>query len=229
MAVPGSRPVLADLPVDDFFHHAPTCRPRRRNSSKENCHGTEPPPRRSVAPCHAAPAGRHAAALARCGPARRRRQVHRDGLDHLHRAVGPVRPPAAGSSRQATGIDVRWWRWAPARRWTWAAAATPTWCSCTTRWPREVRRRRLRPRAPAGDVQRLRAHRPQADPAATKGKDITAALQKLAAANGNFVSRGDKSGTHAAELRYWKAAGHRHRRRQAGRATRNAAAAWARR
>ena len=48
---------------------------------------------------------------------------------------------------------------------------------------------------------------PKEDPAATRGKDITAALQKLAAANANFVSRGDKSGTHAAELRYWKAAG----------------------
>ena len=48
---------------------------------------------------------------------------------------------------------------------------------------------------------------PKDDPAATKGKDITGALQKLAAANASFVSRGDKSGTHAAELRYWKAAG----------------------
>ena len=48
---------------------------------------------------------------------------------------------------------------------------------------------------------------PNDDPAGTRGKDITAALKKLAAGNGNFVSRGDKSGTHAAELRYWKAAG----------------------
>jgi tungstate transport system substrate-binding protein len=47
---------------------------------------------------------------------------------------------------------------------------------------------------------------PKADPAATKGKDITVALGKLAAAGAPFVSRGDKSGTHAAELRYWKAA-----------------------
>ncbi|HRP67647.1 MAG TPA: substrate-binding domain-containing protein, partial [Thauera sp.] len=47
---------------------------------------------------------------------------------------------------------------------------------------------------------------PKDDPAGARGKDITAALQKLAAANGSFVSRGDKSGTHAAELRYWKAA-----------------------
>ncbi|WP_375708123.1 extracellular solute-binding protein [Acidovorax sp. NB1] len=48
---------------------------------------------------------------------------------------------------------------------------------------------------------------PKDDPLGTKGKDIVAALQKLATANGNFVSRGDKSGTHAAELRYWKLAG----------------------
>jgi tungstate transport system substrate-binding protein len=47
---------------------------------------------------------------------------------------------------------------------------------------------------------------PKADPAATRGKDITLALGKLAAAGAPFVSRGDKSGTHAAELRYWKAA-----------------------
>ncbi len=48
---------------------------------------------------------------------------------------------------------------------------------------------------------------PAADPAKAKGKDIVEALKKLNAANANFVSRGDKSGTHAAELRYWKAAG----------------------
>ncbi len=48
---------------------------------------------------------------------------------------------------------------------------------------------------------------PAADPAKTKGKDIADALKKLSASNANFVSRGDKSGTHAAELRYWRAAG----------------------
>lgn len=47
---------------------------------------------------------------------------------------------------------------------------------------------------------------PKADPAGTKGNDIVAALKKLASANGSFVSRGDKSGTHAAELRFWKLA-----------------------
>jgi tungstate transport system substrate-binding protein len=48
---------------------------------------------------------------------------------------------------------------------------------------------------------------PKADPAGVKGRDIAAALKKLATSPHPFVSRGDKSGTHAAELRLWKAAG----------------------
>ena len=48
---------------------------------------------------------------------------------------------------------------------------------------------------------------PAADPAGARGKDIVAALAKLGASSASFISRGDKSGTHAAELRYWKAAG----------------------
>ena len=48
---------------------------------------------------------------------------------------------------------------------------------------------------------------PATDPAGVKGKDILEGLKKLQAANGAFISRGDKSGTHAAELRYWKMAG----------------------
>ncbi len=48
---------------------------------------------------------------------------------------------------------------------------------------------------------------PKADPVGLQGKDIVAALGKLGASPAGFVSRGDKSGTHAAELRYWKAAG----------------------
>ena len=47
---------------------------------------------------------------------------------------------------------------------------------------------------------------PKADPGGTRGKDIVAALAKLSASNAAFVSRGDKSGTHAAELRFWKMA-----------------------
>ena len=48
---------------------------------------------------------------------------------------------------------------------------------------------------------------PKADPAGVKGRDIAAALKQLATSPHPFVSRGDKSGTHAAELRLWKAAG----------------------
>ena len=49
---------------------------------------------------------------------------------------------------------------------------------------------------------------PKSDPAKVGGgKDIQAALQKISAAQAPFISRGDKSGTHAAELRYWKGAG----------------------
>jgi tungstate transport system substrate-binding protein len=48
---------------------------------------------------------------------------------------------------------------------------------------------------------------PRSDPAGAKGKDIVAGLKKIAGANAPFISRGDKSGTHAAELRYWTQAG----------------------
>ncbi len=48
---------------------------------------------------------------------------------------------------------------------------------------------------------------PASDPAGVKGRDIVDALGKLAASKASFVSRADKSGTHSAELRYWKAAG----------------------
>ena len=47
---------------------------------------------------------------------------------------------------------------------------------------------------------------PAADPAQLKGNNIAAALGKLASTGASFISRGDKSGTHAAELRLWKAA-----------------------
>ncbi len=49
---------------------------------------------------------------------------------------------------------------------------------------------------------------PKSDPAKIAGtKDIAAALKKIAEAKAPFASRGDKSGTHAAELRLWKIAG----------------------
>jgi tungstate transport system substrate-binding protein len=48
---------------------------------------------------------------------------------------------------------------------------------------------------------------PAADPAGVKGRDVVDALKKLAVSNAPFISRGDKSGTNAAELRYWAMAG----------------------
>ncbi|MEI8324704.1 MAG: substrate-binding domain-containing protein [Betaproteobacteria bacterium] len=48
---------------------------------------------------------------------------------------------------------------------------------------------------------------PAADPAQIKGRDIVLALNKLASVNAGFISRGDQSGTNAAELRFWKLAG----------------------
>jgi tungstate transport system substrate-binding protein len=49
---------------------------------------------------------------------------------------------------------------------------------------------------------------PKSDPAKIGGsKDIVAALKKVKAAQATFVSRGDRSGTHFAELELWKFAG----------------------
>lgn len=49
---------------------------------------------------------------------------------------------------------------------------------------------------------------PKSDPAKIKGgKDVATALKAISASASPFVSRGDKSGTHAAELNLWKAAG----------------------
>jgi tungstate transport system substrate-binding protein len=49
---------------------------------------------------------------------------------------------------------------------------------------------------------------PKSDPAHISGdKDVADALRKIAAAKAPFISRGDHSGTHEAELRLWKLAG----------------------
>ena len=48
---------------------------------------------------------------------------------------------------------------------------------------------------------------PKADPAGVKGKDTAAALKTIADKKASFVSRGDQSGTHKAELKLWKQSG----------------------
>ena len=48
---------------------------------------------------------------------------------------------------------------------------------------------------------------PKSDPAGIKGKDIETALKTIEEKAAPFVSRGDRSGTHVAELALWKLAG----------------------
>lgn len=48
---------------------------------------------------------------------------------------------------------------------------------------------------------------PRGDPAGIASSDIVIALQRIAAARAAFVSRGDHSGTHQAELRLWRDSG----------------------
>lgn len=48
---------------------------------------------------------------------------------------------------------------------------------------------------------------PKTDPAGVKGRDIVVALKTIQEKAAPFVSRGDKSGTHSAELALWKQAG----------------------
>jgi tungstate transport system substrate-binding protein len=48
---------------------------------------------------------------------------------------------------------------------------------------------------------------PRQDPAGAAGKDIAAALRAIKQKQAAFVSRGDRSGTHAAELALWQVAG----------------------
>jgi len=48
---------------------------------------------------------------------------------------------------------------------------------------------------------------PQNDPAGVRGKDIVAALRTIKQKTAPFISRGDRSGTHIAELKLWQDAG----------------------
>src|SRR5438105_10668153 len=48
---------------------------------------------------------------------------------------------------------------------------------------------------------------PKSDPAGVKGQDVETALKPIQAKRAPFVSRGDTSGTHSAELTLWRQAG----------------------
>ena len=69
---------------------------------------------------------------------------------------------------------------------------------------------------------------PKSDPAGVKGKDIETALKAIQAKAAPFVSRGDKSGTHSAELALWKQCRRRYRSRQKVRGIARSGRAWAR-
>ncbi len=47
---------------------------------------------------------------------------------------------------------------------------------------------------------------PAADPARARGRDIVQALRQVRQQGALFISRGDRSGTHSAELRFWQLA-----------------------
>ena len=68
---------------------------------------------------------------------------------------------------------------------------------------------------------------PKSDPAGVKGKDIETALKAIQAKAAPFVSRGDKSGTHSAELALWKVAGVDIASEQRRRGTARSGRAWA--
>ena len=48
---------------------------------------------------------------------------------------------------------------------------------------------------------------PAGDPALIKGKTVSESLRTIALKQAAFVSRGDESGTHKAEVSFWEAAG----------------------
>ena len=110
--------------------------PRRTKqdcSSKENCHGNEPPPRpwRFSLTWIAA-----ASRCSRLPRSRRHRALHHRGLATTSTEQSGLFKDLLPAFTQKTGIGCASWRWAPARRSTWAGAATPTSCSSTTRSPR---------------------------------------------------------------------------------------------
>ena len=132
--------------------------------------------------------------------------------------------------KAASGIDVR----VVARGHRAGAglrrgAATPTWSSCTTSGRGEVRRRGLRPQAPPVMYNDFVLVGPQGDPAGVKGKDIVAALAKLAGQRHGLrlARRQERHACRRAAL--LEDGRHRLPPRRTQPATRSAAAAWARR
>ena len=186
-----------------FFQRAAHA-PRRRRSSKESCHG------RSTS--HARDDSRW-----RCSRSRSRPATGARAQDDS----SPSRRPRRPSSRACSSTCCRCSRRTPASRCAWSRSAPARRSTSARRGDADVvfvhdqvaeekfvaegfGVKRL-----AGDVQRLRAGRAEGrsrEGRRRQGHPRRAAARSQAA-KAPFVSRGDKSGTHAAELRYWKAAG----------------------
>ena len=173
--------------------------------------GSRGVPRRRAAMDETTPVRSLAAALAASSP--RCRSPRRTSSSPSPRRPRPSSRACSAtccrSSRRTPASRCASSRSAPAKRSTWRGAATPTWCSCTIAAAEEkfvaegfgVKHQPVM----YNDFVLVG---PKSDPAKVAGgKDMLEALKKIEAAKAPFVSRGDKSGTHAAELRYWKAAG----------------------
>ena len=140
--------------------------------------------------------------------AQRAGAIHHRRLDHVDRAVGPVRHLLPIFEKK-TGIQVRV-----------VALGTGQALDIARRGDADVvfvhaRAAEEKFVAEGDGVKRFPVMYndfvligPKCDPAKVGGgKDIVAALKKIEAAQAPFVSRGDRSGTHMAELALWKAAG----------------------
>ena len=180
------------------------------NSSPANCWSNKKHPggshmlnRRAlfIAATRARP--RHHRACLRTG------QIHRRRLDHVDAGFRPVRISAAfvqGQDRHHREGDL-------ARHRPGARHRPPRRCRRRLRacqiGRRKIPRRRLRREADPGHVQRLRADRAEERSGRHQGHARTSPRRwsPSRTRSADFISRGDKSGTHVAELALWKAAG----------------------
>ena len=134
-------------------------------------------------------------------------QIDRRRVDHLDAGLRPVRPHPAdvqGQDRHRREGDLA--RHRPGARHRAARRCRRGVRACAAAGG-EIRRRRLRREAFRRDVQRLHPDRAEERSGRRQGQGHRDGAEGYQAKAAPFISRGDKSGTHAAELALWKAAG----------------------
>ena len=135
-------------------------------------------------------------------------QIDRGLVDHLDPGFRPVRPhPAAVQAKDRHRREGRL-----ARHRSGARHRPPRRRRCGVRSRqvagRKIRRRRLRREALSRHVQRLRPDRAEERSGRHQGPRTSSRRSRRSrTSSATFISRGDKSGTHAAELNLWKDAG----------------------